>query len=90
MSDNQYDKDRNIMELDRLGNYYCRHTSALTRENLIGKSEIAAELGYRDLVIDRLQIKLDAANAEISRQALEYAMRGSIGKSNPNIVSGKW
>jgi len=71
MIDKQYDKDRDIVELDMLGNYYCRHVLALTRENLVGKSEIAAELGYRDLMIDRLQRKLDEANAEISRQALD-------------------
>lgn len=71
MIDKQYDKDRDIVELDMLGNYYCRHVLALTRENLVGKSEIAAELGYRDLMIDRLQRELDAANAEISRQALD-------------------
>lgn len=83
-------ESRDIMALDKSGNYYCRHVSALTRENLVGKSEIAAELGYRDMIIDQLEMKLKAANDQISMQSLKEAMQESIEKSNMNLVSGKW
>lgn len=81
---------RDIMALDAAGDYYCRHVSALTRENLVGKSEIAAELGYRDMVIDQLERKLKAANYQISIQSLKEAMKEPIEKSNISVVSGKW
>ena len=42
--------DRNPMELDNAGGYNIRHLSAMTREKLHGKFEIAGELGYRDMV----------------------------------------
>lgn len=41
------------MELDEIGGYYCRHVSAMTGENLHSKSDIAAELGHRDMLIDK-------------------------------------
>lgn len=47
--------DRDIMELDKAGNYYCRHVSAMTGEGLHSKGDIAAELAYRDMEIDRLR-----------------------------------
>lgn len=61
-----YDK-RDIIELDRAGNYYCRHVEAMTREKLHMKSDIAAELGYRDLKIKEIESKL-----EIARDALYF------------------
>ncbi|WP_447881603.1 hypothetical protein [Serratia fonticola] len=56
MSDNtkQYD-ERNAMAL---GDYYGRHVHAMTVESLHAKSDIAAELGYRDKRIDELNVKL--------------------------------
>lgn len=47
--------ERDIMELDRNGNYYTRHVSAMTSEKLHSKSDIAAELGFRDAELDRLR-----------------------------------
>ena len=47
---NQYAK-RNVIAL---GNYYTRHVSAMTEEDLHEKSDIAAELAYRDKQIDAL------------------------------------
>lgn len=44
--------ERDIMQLDEDGNYYCRHMQAMTAEDLHCKSDIAAELAYRDSVID--------------------------------------
>ena len=42
------------MAMDLAGNYYIRHVSAMTREGLHSKSDIAAELAWRDMEIDRL------------------------------------
>jgi hypothetical protein len=60
-----------VMALDRVGNYYCKHIMAMTAEGLHSKSDIAAQLGIRDLRIkqaeqqrDELQKRLDAINAQ--------------------------
>jgi uncharacterized small protein (DUF1192 family) len=52
---------RDIVELDQRGNYFGRHVSAMTEEGLHSKSDIAAELAWRDAEIDRLKDEL--ANA---------------------------
>ena len=45
-----------------LGEHYLRHVSAMTGEGLHAKSDIAAELAWRDARIDRLeQALLDIA-----------------------------
>ena len=49
------------------GNYYCRHVSALTGENLHAKSEIAAELAWRDLQIDTLRATISRLEAELAK-----------------------
>ena len=54
MMSKQY-AERDPCQLDRDGNYYVRHVSAMTREGLYNKSDIAAELGWRDREIDRLR-----------------------------------
>lgn len=46
---------RDIIELDKKGGYYCRHVQAMTEEGLHSKSDIAAELAWRDEQIARLQ-----------------------------------
>jgi hypothetical protein len=53
MSELLYAK-RNPMDLDRAGDYYCKHVMAMTAEDLHSKSDIAMELGHRDRVIDVL------------------------------------
>lgn len=50
--------ERNIEALDTAGSYYCRHISAMTLEGLHSKSDIAAELAWRDFEIDRLKREL--------------------------------
>jgi len=65
-----YDKNRCYQTLDEQGGYYCRHTRALTVEDLRGKHEIAAELGYRDSVIDGLRAELNQC-----KEALKLAMK---------------
>lgn len=46
---------RDIVALDRDGGHYCRHLVAMTREDLFTKSDIAAELAWRDHRIARLR-----------------------------------
>lgn len=46
--------ERDICALDEAGNHYSRHVSAMTSEGLHSKSDIAAELGYRDHIIETL------------------------------------
>jgi hypothetical protein len=41
-------------DTEALGEHYQRHISAMTTEGLYGKSRIAAELAYRDMLIERL------------------------------------
>lgn len=52
MSNEKQYADRDIMDLDEKGNYYFCHVDAMTGESLHRKSDIAAELGYRDMLID--------------------------------------
>lgn len=47
--------ERDAMELDKVGGYYFRHVLAMTADGLHSKSDIAAELGWRDMQIDALQ-----------------------------------
>lgn len=44
--------ERDIVDL---GEYYTKHISAMTSENLRSKSDIASELAFRDAEIDRLK-----------------------------------
>lgn len=53
MSERKYG-ERDIMIMDAAGSYYSNHVSAMTAEGLHSKSDIAAELGYRDMMIDEL------------------------------------
>ena len=53
MKEKQYE-ERDAFKLDIAGGYYCRHVSAMTSEKLHSKSDIAAELGHRDMIIDEL------------------------------------
>ena len=55
MTDVKRYEERDIMALDEAGGFYCRHIDAMTGEGLHGKSDIAAELGYRDMQIQALQ-----------------------------------
>lgn len=47
--------ERDIMALDKHGGHYTRHLSAMTGEALHDKSDIAAELAYRDARIAELE-----------------------------------
>lgn len=49
--------ERNLVEL---GKHYTKHVQAMTREGLHAKSDIAAELAWRDAEIDRLRTEVEA------------------------------
>ncbi len=50
--------ERDLEMLDMTNNYYSRHVMAMTGEGLNSKSAIAAELAYRDWIIDEQQKEL--------------------------------
>lgn len=64
MSEVKQYAQRDLMGMDSAGNHYCRHVSAMTREQLHSKSDIAAELGWRDMQIAELKAQSDALAAE--------------------------
>lgn len=51
--------ERDIEMLDMTNNYYSRHIMAMTGEGLNSKSSIAAEMAYRDWIIDEQQKMID-------------------------------
>jgi len=53
-------------DVEKLGQLYCDHVSAMTGEKLHSKADIAAELAWRDQ-------KLQAAEEEIAKWRLELA-----------------
>ena len=65
----QYSK-RDIMKLDDDGGYYFRHVLAMTAEKLHSKTDIAAELAYRDHRITELEVKLAKAESELRSRAV--------------------
>lgn len=58
--------ERDLMAMDFAGDHYCRHISAMTREKLNSKSDIAAELGWRDMQIANLQQQLTATTNSLT------------------------
>jgi len=62
-----YDKDRRPWDLEP---HYCRHTSAMTEEELHTKADIAKELAFRDQQIARLRASFECYNAEWHAEAL--------------------
>lgn len=64
MSEEKQYAERDLMAMDIAGNHYCRHVDHMTREQLHGKSDIAAELGWRDMQIAELKAQRDALAAE--------------------------
>ena len=53
-------------DLEGLGKYYFRHLNAMTREGLHSKSDIAAELATRDMLIDHLVSQHNAEGTQPS------------------------
>jgi len=50
--------ERDIDKLGKDGGLYYAHVSAMTTESLHSKSDIAAELAYRDYLINTLKAQL--------------------------------
>lgn len=50
--------ERDIEALDEFGGFYSQHIRAMTSESLHSKSAIAAELGYRDMLINELVVAM--------------------------------
>lgn len=58
--------ERDIEFLDMTKGYYSRHIMAMTTEGLNSKSDIAAELAHRDLLINNLKWLCEARLKEIN------------------------
>lgn len=67
MSEEKQYAERDLMAMDFAGNHYCRHVSAMTREQLHSKSDIAAELGWRDMQIAELKSQRDSLAAKVKQ-----------------------
>ena len=65
---NKIYRQRDIKRLEEKGNYYTRHVCALDEQYLFGKSEIAAELAWRDCCYDELKEFTD----KVCRLLTEY------------------
>lgn len=70
--------DRDAMELDSVGGYYCKHVNAMTIESLHRKGDIAAELGWRDMQIDTLKAEIDEARGQVVGLAVELSVVEAI------------
>lgn len=81
--------ERNPVALDKQGNYYCRHVSAMTAEGLHAKSDIAAELAFRDAEIDRLKGEVEEARhvaADLVRaEAERWRLRANGPSHTPEV-----
>ena len=86
MSDDQY-AERDVIAIDEGSGDYSLHVLAMTRESLDSKSDIATELGWRDMQSDKLREALDSMlrdlNASIRR---EFAEREKNAKLLARIV----
>lgn len=69
--------ERDHAALDAAGNYYCRHVDRMTREDLHAKSDIAAELGWRDMEVDRLRARVAVLAAELRASDCPYPVCAS-------------
>ena len=68
-------EERDIENLDS----YCDHVSAMTKEKLHSKSDIAAELAFRDQEIKRLNILLGDISSQ--DESFKKEIRMSLFKS---------
>lgn len=79
MSNEKLYAERDICELDDLGGFYTKHVSAMTAEQLHSKSDIAAELAYRDRIIQRqkdLIVAVQSALQDLEKEELQSRLRG--------------
>jgi hypothetical protein len=78
MSEEKQYAERDLMAMDIAGNHYCRHVDHMTREKLHSKSDIAAELGWRDMQIAKLTAERDAL-AALTAHPIKLPDRYDIG-----------
>lgn len=78
------------MELDREGGYYLRHASAMTSEGLHEKCDIAAELGYRDMVIDDLCEALEDVVKNEEQRVFEDWLASNSPSGCVELVEAQW
>ena len=64
------------------GDYYTRHVSAMTGEDLHRKSAIAAELAHRDMLVDTLRARVAELEAEVQRLRAALCLFMSAGFGN--------
>ena len=62
---------RVIMALEEAGNYYSKHMASMTGEKLHDKSDIAAELAYRDFEIDKLKSRIGDLEQDLRDRIME-------------------
>lgn len=78
---------RDLEALDEAGGYYTRHFQAVQQEGLDSRSDIAAELAYRDMVIARLRRQmalLKVQNGKLSAELLASRVLNSQIKADPD------
>ena len=77
--------ERDAQALDRAGGHYSRHSNAMTTEKLDSKSDIAAELAWRDMRI----AELEAHRLAVAIQCgivLEYEGQGVEAGPNHRVI----
>jgi hypothetical protein len=65
---------RDPEELDKAGAFYAAHIMAMTEEDLYSKSDIAAELAYRDAITDQLKRAVAVAVLELRQHPSNIRM----------------
>lgn len=79
-----------------LGKFYTAHVSAMTREKLFTKSDIAAELAYRDKIIAELKEKKKWQPIKTAPKSGHPILGDMMGVTilllteNGDVVSGNW
>jgi len=79
---------RNIL---KQGQHYCDHVSAMTGEHLYDKSDIAAELAHRDIVIENITKRLPCTHDGVPilwGDTVYYVNEDSTPYSNDRVLSG--
>ena len=69
-----------VRDPEEQGEWFVRHMSAMTKENLHSKAEIAEELAHRD-------IRIEALEAEIKRLTISLAAaKGCVSQQHEDIA----